>query len=122
VNPVSTAFGSARLGFYRYSLKVSSAACCFASAACRLASATCCLLHWFKKDALLRHRLAEHFVFGLEELDLLLEVVDCGTSQPKQQRVEDVDHPGKMLPNLGENCDVAIFLYTGGSGRRLQSR
>jgi hypothetical protein len=30
--------------------------------------------------------------------------------------VEDVNHPGKMLLNLGENGGVAIFLYTEGSG------
>jgi hypothetical protein len=66
----------------------------------------------------LRHPLAEHSIFGFEELDLFLEFIGGRTGEEKQQGVED--HPGKMLLDLSENSDVATFLYTAAWRRRLQ--
>jgi hypothetical protein len=60
---------------------------------------------------LLGHPLSTHLVLGLQELNLLLEVIRSGSGQQKQQGVEDAYHPKKMLLNLGKNGDVAIVLY-----------
>ena len=67
-----------------------------------------------EEDTLSGDALPQHLILGLEELDLLLEVVGGRTSDQKQQRLEEASHSGKNLRLPMENARLATFLYTEG--------
>lgn len=55
--------------------------------------------------------LSQHFVLGLELLDLLLEVVGRRTSEQEQQRLEEASHHDRIL-GMAMNWEIGnLFVH-----------